>query len=187
MDPVAARASFARASAKLGAERATTLLHTEPERFGALKTVKRPRALGLVITHDDVGARSAAPSAAFRGRELAEAEHALGAVVREHERGTVASPEPTGTRTETSAEVARAAAANVVSRMTERTRRLQHEVKHGPSLGLLERSIGRVVDHMLPREIAQLRRVLTSPQAAIAFRAREAVKDLVLGRAEAER
>jgi hypothetical protein len=66
-------------------------------------------------------------------------------------------------------------------------RRLQHEVKHAPSLGLLERSIGRVVDRMLPREIAQLRRVLTSPQAAIAFRAREAVKDLVLGRAEAER
>ena len=71
--------------------------------------------------------------------------------------------------------------------MTERMRRLQQEVKHAPSLGLLERSIGRVVDRLLPREIAQLRRVLTAPRAAIAFRARETVKDLVLGRAEAER
>ena len=186
-EPVAARASFARASAKLGAERATTLLHTEPERFGVLKTVERPRALGLMVSHDDAGARSAAPSAAFRGRELAEAEHAVGAVVREHERGAAASPEVTGTRAEASAEFARAEAANVVSRMTERMRRLQHEVKHAPSLGLLERSIGRVVDRLLPREIAQLRRVLTAPRAAIAFRARETVKDLVLGRAEAER
>jgi len=43
------------------------------------------------------------------------------------------------------------------------------------------------VDHLLPREIAQLRRVLTAPQAAIAFKAREVVKDMVLGRAENER
>jgi len=36
-------------------------------------------------------------------------------------------------------------------------------------------------------DLAQLRRVLTAPQAAIAFKAREVVKDMVLGRAENER
>lgn len=93
----------------------------------------------------------------------------------------------TGTRAEAPAEVVRGAAVDVVSRTAERVRRLQHEVKHAPSLGLLERSIGRVVDRLLPREIAQLRRVLSAPQAAIAFKAREAVKDIVLGRGEDER
>jgi hypothetical protein len=49
---------------------------------------------------------------------------------------------------------------------------------------LLERSIGRAVDRLLPRELAQLRRVITAPQAVIAFKAREAVKDMLLGREE---
>lgn len=77
-------------------------------------------------------------------------------------------------------------AAGVVARAAQRLRRLQHEIKHAPSLGLLERSIGRVVDRLMPREIAQLRRVLTAPRAAIAFKAREVVKDMVLGRGEDE-
>jgi hypothetical protein len=72
----------------------------------------------------------------------------------------------------------------VVSRAAERLRQLKHELKHAPSLGLLERSIGRAVDRLMPREIAQLRRVLTAPRAAIAFKAREVVKDIVLGREE---
>ena len=63
---------------------------------------------------------------------------------------------------------------------------MQHELKHAPSLGLLERSIGRVVDRLMPREIAQLRRLLSAPRAAIAFKAREVVKDIVLGREEDE-
>jgi hypothetical protein len=52
---------------------------------------------------------------------------------------------------------------------------------------LLERSIRRVVNRLEPREIALLRGVLTAPQAALAFKAREAVKDIVLGREEEER
>jgi hypothetical protein len=63
-------------------------------------------------------------------------------------------------------------------------RQLQPQLKHAPSLGLLERSIGRAVDRLMPSEIAQLRRVLTAPRAAIAFKARELVKDIVLGRGE---
>ena len=41
-----------------------------------------------------------------------------------------------------------------------------------------ERHIAQI-DHL-----AQLRRVLTAPRAAIAFKAREVVKDIVLGRGE---
>src|SRR5712692_3319930 len=93
----------------------------------------------------------------------------------------------TSSTSRTSAEAVRAEAADVVTRATGGVRRLQHQLKHAPSLSLLERSIGRVVDRLLPREIAQLRRVLTAPQAAIAFKAREAVKDIVLGRGEDER
>ncbi len=66
-------------------------------------------------------------------------------------------------------------------------RRLQHEITHAPSPALLARSIGHAVDRLLPREIAQLRRVLTAPQAVIAFKAREVVKDILLGREQDER
>ena len=71
-----------------------------------------------------------------------------------------------------------------MTRAAERLRRLQQQLKHAPSLGLLERSIGRAVDRLLPRELAQLRRVLTAPRAVIAFKAREALKDILLGREE---
>ena len=185
-EPATVSAGFARASAKLGTDRASALLGTEPERFGALKTVRRPRALGLVVTHDDSQARSAAPSAAARARELAEAEHALRALAREQLDRGGAQLELTGAPAQPSPEAARTEAAAVATRAAERLRRLQQQIKRAPSLSLLERSIGRVVDRLLPRELAQLRRVLTAPQAVIAFKAREAVKDIVLGRAENE-
>jgi len=85
---------------------------------------------------------------------------------------------------ERSAEAARRQAESLVNKAAERLRRLQQRLKHAPSLGLLERSIGRAVDRLMPREITQLRRVLTAPRAAIAFKAREVVKDIVLGRGE---
>src|SRR5712691_7454192 len=185
-EPAAARASLMRAGGELGAEQAAAMLQAGPERFGSLTTVDRPRALGLVVTHDEAPARSAAPSAAFCARELVEAEHALGALVREHVHRTGAQLELAGTTAGASAEVARAEAADIVTRAADGVRRLQHELKDAPSLGLLERSVGRVVDRLLPREILQLRRMLTAPQAAIAFKAREAVKDILLGREQGE-
>ena len=185
-DPAAARARFARTGAEIGTERAIALLGTEPERFGPLKTVERRRALGLGVAHDDRQARLAAPSAAMRARELAEAEHVLVALVRQQVERAGSQSEGTESKTEVSAEAARVEAASVVSRATDRLRRLQQELKHAPSLSLLQRSIGRAVDRLMPREIAQLRRVLTAPQAAIAFKAREAVKDILLGREEDE-
>src|SRR2546428_248828 len=81
-DPAAARAPFTRAAVEIGAERATTQLGTEPQQFGALKTVERRRALGLGVAHDTRPARLAAPSAAARAPELAETPHPLRAPPR---------------------------------------------------------------------------------------------------------
>src|SRR5207245_6072363 len=78
-DPTTARARFTRTAVEIGAERATTLLGAEPEQIGALKTVERRRALGLGVAHDDRPARLAAPGAAARAHELAEAQPAPGA------------------------------------------------------------------------------------------------------------
>ncbi len=185
-DPAAARARFTRTAVEIGAERATTRLGTEPEQFGALKAVERRRALGLGVAHDTQPARLAAPSAAARARELAEAHHALGALARGHVDRTGTEQKGTEKEPERSAETARRQAESLVNKAAERLRRLQHQLKHAPSLGLLERSIGRAVDRLLPRELAQLRRVITAPQAVIAFKAREAVKDILLGREEGE-
>jgi len=183
-DPPAARARFTRAAVEIGAEQAAAVLGSEPEQFGALKTVERRRALGLGVARDERPARLAAPSAAARARELAEASSALGLAAREQGEHADTRQAATGKQTERSAEAARRKAETLVSRAAERLRRLQQELKHAPSLGLLERSIGRAVDRLMPREIAQLRRVLTAPRAAIAFKAREVVKDIVLGRGE---
>ncbi len=181
-DPAAARARFTRTAVEIGAERTTTLLRTEPEQLGALKTVERRRALGLGVAHDAQPARLAAPSAAARAHELTEAQHPLGALARGQVDLTGTEQKGTEKEPERSAEPARRQADNLVNKAAERLRRLQQQLKHAPSLGLLERSIGRAVDRLMPREIAQLRRVLTAPRAALAFKARELVKDIVLGR-----
>src|SRR5439155_21536673 len=81
-DPAAARARFTRTAVEIGTERTVAVLGAEPEQFGPLKTVERRRALGLGVAHDDRPARLAAPSAAARARELAEAQHALGGLAR---------------------------------------------------------------------------------------------------------
>ncbi len=185
-DPAAARARFTRTAVEIGTERAVALLGAEPEQFGALTTVERRRALGLGVVHDDRPAHLAAPSAAARARELAEAQDALGALARGQAAQGSTERDGTGKEAERSAEAAHREAESLVSRAAERLRQLQQQLKHAPSLGLLERSIGRAVDRLLPRELAQLRRVITAPQAVIAFKAREAVRDLLLGREDGE-
>jgi hypothetical protein len=60
-------------------------------------------------------------------------------------------------------------------------------IESAPSLTLLERAIGRAVERLEPVELTQLRRALTVPQAAIAFRTHRAIRDVVLGRDEHER
>jgi hypothetical protein len=186
-DPAAARTRFADATVDLGAERATALLRTEPEHFGVLKTVERPRALGLLVKHDDTQARSAAPGAAFRARKLAEAEQALATTGRDQARHTGPSAESPGRPRDVSFESLRKRAAEILARAEDRQRRAQQQIAHAPKLGMLERAIRDLVYRLEPNELTQLRRVLTTPQAAIAFRAREAAKEILFGHKERER
>jgi hypothetical protein len=186
-EPAAARERFAHMSKELGEERAAAILHHEPERYGALKTVDRPRRLGLGIAQDDSQARQAAPGAAWQAQMFGEAEHDLRALVREHQRRAGPAPEVPSGRGASLVDGLRARAAEFVVQARDRVHRLGEEITRGPSLAVLERSIARGVDRLLPHELAQLRRVLTAPHAVIAFRARQTLKDLVLGRDEHER
>src|SRR5207253_6669029 len=79
-DPPAAREQFRNAVAHAGPERAAEWLTAEPERFGALRTVDRPRALGLGVRRDEAPARLEARRAAASGRALAEAERRAAAL-----------------------------------------------------------------------------------------------------------
>jgi hypothetical protein len=186
-DPVAARASFTRTRAELGVERASVLLEAEPERYGALQSVERPRAFGLVVTHDDSQAREAALGAAFLAREFAEAKQALGTLVREHRQRAGPGPELPGSRREPLAERVRAHAAEVVTRTQDRLRQVQQAITQGPTLAELERTVQRLVRQLEPPELTQLRRLLTTPQAAIAFSARKVAKEILLGHEGRER
>jgi hypothetical protein len=186
-DPAAARERHARTMAEIGADRATALLRTEPEAFGVLKTVERPRALGLLVSHDETQARSAAPGAAFRARKLADAEQALAATGQEQAQRDGPSAELPGRPRDVSVESLRKHAAEILARAEDRLRRAQETMAHGPNLGMLERAIWDLMRRLEPDELVQLRRVLTTPQAAIAFRAREAAKEILFGHKERER
>lgn len=74
-----------------------------------------------------------------------------------------------------------------IENLSERKHELRSALESAPSLTLLERAIGRAVERLEPVELTQLRRALTAPQAAIAFKAHRAIRDVVLGRDEHER
>jgi hypothetical protein len=179
-DPSTAREQFRAAVAQVGPERVAEGLTVEPERLGTLRTVDRPRAFGLGVTRDDTPARLEARRAASHARALADAEHRAAALAeREAPDQRESSPVPWVER----------ALARVQERIgaTERLLdQLKEEARRAPGRALLERSIARVVARLEPREIAQLRALLTAPQATIAFQGRRMLKDLLLGR-EAER
>jgi len=177
-DPPAARENFRNAVAQAGPERAAAWLTAEPERFGALRTVDRPRALGLGVRHDEAPARFEARRATSSGRALAEAERRAAALA--------ARDAPDRLESSVAPWVERALA-HVKERIGETERlldQLKQDLRRAPNLELLQRSIARVVARLEPREIAQLRLLVTAPQVAIAFHARRVFKDLLLGREE---
>ncbi len=177
-DPPAAREQFRNAVAQAGAERAAEWLNAEPERFGALRTVDRPRALGLGVRRDEAPARLEARRAASSGRALAETERRAAALA--------GRDAPDRQESGVGPWVERALA-HVKERIGETERlldQLKQDLRRAPHLELLQRSIARVVARLEPREIAQLRLLGTAPQVAIAFQARRVFKDLLLGREE---
>lgn len=125
-------------------------------------------------------------------RLLAESPDRLGALTphaTEENRNTLAARarDAIEARSVTSAALAHAHAERTIESRTERRGALDRTIGQAPSLDLLERAIGRAVDRLEPRELAQLRTTLTAPQAAIAFKAREAIRDMLLGREDRER
>lgn len=259
-DPDHARRSYLAAVDDNGTAAATQAMRGSPEVFGALVTVERARAFGLVRDEDDRQARGLAPVAAASGREAIEAlqvfgkvaadtqarrlEHAFtrelgeiyqepsavrsaferfaaehgvkqaGAALREKpdEFGQL-RPEARDDRSRVEAHSERAAELGIQATTarefakssgikirdprleaepsnsrSESERAVAHEaairreVQALPSRADLERHIAQLVDRMSPREVQQLRRVVTAPRFALAMEIRTAIRDMALGR-----
>jgi hypothetical protein len=87
----------------------------------------------------------------------------------------------------TSSDLARNATEQAITRIGDRRRELRGAIDGAPSRDLLHKVLRRAANRLEPNELADLRRVLTSPQAAIVFKARAAVREIVLGHDEHER
>jgi hypothetical protein len=177
-DPAAARQRFLFAAAELGSEPAAELMREQPERFGALRTTERSRALGLWVTPDDTAARERARATASYGRDCVEAERGAAAAVRE--RGLETPHTPVASALERALNLTKEQLAEAKARLGP----LRQAVRDAPSRALLEHSIARVMARLEPREIKQLRLLVTAPQALLALQARGVLIDLALGRAE---
>jgi hypothetical protein len=84
----------------------------------------------------------------------------------------------------TSSDLPRAHTEQTIARIGDRRRELRAAVDSAPTLDLLRRAVSCAANRLEPSELADLRRVLTSPQAAIVFKARTALREMVLGRDE---
>jgi hypothetical protein len=177
-DPAAARKRFLAAVAELGAQPAADRMREQPECFGALRTTERSRALGLWMTPDDTAARASALRTGTAGQEFAGAHDAAVAAVRE--RGLETSHTPVATALERALALTTEQLAEAKARLGP----LRQAVRDAPSRALLEHSIARVMARLEPREIKQLRLLVTAPQALLALQARGVLIDLALGRAE---
>ena len=157
-DPSAARAAFDRAAVERGIDEAARTMREQPQRYGALVTVEQRRAFGIVRAEDDGPARRAALSVATQGREAWFV------------RAGVATP----------AEAAEAR--DTTPRAMAREREAREALRRHPEKSLLEREIGRAMRQLLPHEVEELRRLVSSPRFALAVKLREAVKELAIGR-----
>jgi len=87
----------------------------------------------------------------------------------------------------TSTDLARAHSEHAITRIDNRRRDLTAAIDGAPSRDLLGRALSRAAYQLEPHELTELRRVLTSPQAAIVFKTRAALREMVLGHDERER
>jgi hypothetical protein len=130
------------------------------------------------VTPDDTAARASARATATAGHEFVDAHEAATKAVRE--RGIEASH----TRLATALERALALTKEQLAEANARLGPLRQAVRDAPSRALLEHSIARVMARLEPREIQQLRLLVTAPQALLAMQARGVLIDLALGRGE---
>lgn len=257
-DPTQAHDRFVATAQRDGISEATRLMREQPERFGALLSVERARAFGLLHAVDNTRARTAAITAALAGRNSLEASDAIPSAAAtayarrmesnvSHEfaslyedpararsaferlvgeRGSAeavnrvrAHPEVIGevraavrgdpNRVAAHVEQLAKAALDVTAaremstvipavrvdaqreliasraeahQATERETTIRRELKAVPDRADLERRILGLLERLSPREVRQLRTILTAPQVAIAARLRGAVRDALLGR-----
>jgi hypothetical protein len=87
----------------------------------------------------------------------------------------------------TTTDLARAHTEHAITCIDSRRRDLTAAIHGAPSRDLLRHTLSRAAYQLEPRELTELRRVLTSPQAAIVFKARAALREMVLGHDERQR
>ena len=203
-DPRAAQQTFIEVVEQRGLNEATRLMRERPEAFGALLTVETPRAFGLGRTSDDLAARRAAPHAALKGQDALNAEQvAARTVERSAPPGAVPQSPTTDIRAsemsitasvQLSATVppairmdaALAAARADLQQATDRASMIRHELRTTPDRSDLERRIVDLLDRMSPRELRQLRTALAAPQVAVVPKLKATLRDVLLGREEAQ-
>jgi Relaxase/Mobilisation nuclease domain len=161
-DPEGARQEFLSMVRSGGIAKAVDLMRERPEALGRLVATERARAFGIVRSPDDRAARAAAPDAARKGREAVNAEHAL---------HTLGALDPDMARTH-------------IERSVQEEGGIREELGRLPRRPELEARISRALQRLLPREVAQLRRLLTVPQIVLANRLLSAARDVMLGREE---
>lgn len=252
-EPESAREAIRDATSGLSVNDLAELIRSEPERFGALRTLEERRAFGLFNIDDDAKARASAtivardwntlatreqeaitlstdyaravehrfarslavvyrnPIPAREAFELARAHAGVNEAIRTLAQspdrlGALRAP---GTAPEVarldwatlaerardalaappirSAELAKAAPRAEHPRPESAPRRAAYSLAQAPDRELLTRTLHRAVGRLEPAELTQLRGVLTSPQAAIVFKAQQTARDIVLGRDGHER
>jgi hypothetical protein len=87
----------------------------------------------------------------------------------------------------TSTDLARAHTEHAITRIDNRRRDLTAAIHGSPSRDLLGHALKRAAYQLEPHELTELRRILTSPQAAIVFKTRAALREMVLGHDERQR
>lgn len=126
---------------------------SQPERFGVLRAAEQRRLFGIVRTQGEAPARARAVNAAELGREAAHA--------------AVAAP---STR-----DLARAVWAARAAEMRARAVDRALQVDTTPA----QARVATIMQRLLPREVEELRRWVTEPQAQLARRLQQAAERMV--------
>jgi hypothetical protein len=158
-DPAAVRAAFHRLAGDRGVEDAAGVLRQRPEELGELLP-----AIGEHRSRLEASAASAAELGigASRARAIAESADAKA-------RGALLGTEPAASR-------------DAAERALGRETAIRRELQVLPGRSELERRIADLVGRMSPRELQQLRRILTAPRFALAMELRTTLRDIALGR-----
>ena len=155
-DPRRARTAFDRCAIDTGIESASRAMRERPEQFGLLIVNEHRRAFGLLRAEDDTRARQAAQGVATLGREAW------------HTRAGIHASEEL------------AAARDGVLRATERELGARVPPGRGRLKRRLEQEIGQGMRALAPRQIEELRRLITAPRFAIAMKLRQLAREVVL-------